>query len=83
MESFLEVLILSVLHDICFLIASATSQDHLGGRIMELEEAAKDIRYEKKDKEKHLNHHKEMLRQCNNRLVSASLLHLHLYDTLL
>ncbi|KAL2234154.1 UNVERIFIED_CONTAM: Structural maintenance of chromosomes protein 5 [Sesamum indicum] len=42
--------------------------EQLSARIMELEEAAKEIRSHKKEKEKHLSHHKGILRQCADRL---------------
>lgn len=42
--------------------------EQLSARIMELEETAKEIRYEKREKEKHLHHHRIMLGQCMDRL---------------
>ncbi|KAL0464463.1 UNVERIFIED_CONTAM: Structural maintenance of chromosomes protein 5 [Sesamum latifolium] len=42
--------------------------EQLSARIMELEEAAKEIRSQKKEKEKHLSHHIGILRQCKDRL---------------
>lgn len=42
--------------------------EQLNAQIVELEEAAKEIRYEKRENEKHLNHHRMTLRQCTDRL---------------
>ncbi|KAH6782870.1 structural maintenance of chromosomes 5 [Perilla frutescens var. hirtella] len=42
--------------------------EQLRARIMELEESAKEIRYEKREKETDLNHHRTALRQCMDRL---------------
>ncbi|XP_057807772.1 structural maintenance of chromosomes protein 5 [Salvia miltiorrhiza] len=42
--------------------------EQLNFQIMELQEAAKEIRYEKRDNEKHLNHHRIALKQCMDRL---------------
>ncbi|KAG8391192.1 hypothetical protein BUALT_Bualt01G0162100 [Buddleja alternifolia] len=42
--------------------------EQLSSQIMEIEEMAKEIRFQKKEKEKHLNHHKGILRQCTDRL---------------
>ncbi|KAI3445060.1 hypothetical protein Pfo_001725 [Paulownia fortunei] len=42
--------------------------EQLSARIMELEETAKEIRSQKREKEKHVNHHKVILRQCTDRL---------------
>ncbi|KAK4414494.1 Structural maintenance of chromosomes protein 5 [Sesamum alatum] len=43
--------------------------EQLSARIMELEEAAKEIRSQKKEKEKNLSHHKGIHRQCTDRLT--------------
>ncbi|XP_047983367.1 structural maintenance of chromosomes protein 5 [Salvia hispanica] len=40
----------------------------LSAQIVELEEAAKEIRYEKRENEKQINNHRTMLTQCMNRL---------------
>lgn len=42
--------------------------EQLGARIMELEETAKETRFQKSEKEKHLNFHRGNLRQCMERL---------------
>ncbi|GFP92402.1 structural maintenance of chromosomes protein 5 [Phtheirospermum japonicum] len=42
--------------------------EQFNARIMELEESAKEIRYQKKEKEKHLYHHRTSLTQCIDRL---------------
>ncbi|KAL6495727.1 Structural maintenance of chromosomes protein 5 [Orobanche gracilis] len=42
--------------------------EYLSTRIVELEESAKEMRYQKREKEKHINHHKTILTQCIQRL---------------
>lgn len=54
-------------------------QEQLSTRIMELEEIAKDIRYQKVDKEKSANHHKRLLRECTDRSNITDQLYVHTY----
>ncbi|KAL7158055.1 hypothetical protein ABFS83_02G117600 [Erythranthe nasuta] len=42
--------------------------EQLGAKIMEIEETAKEMRSQKREKEQQLNHHKNIMMQCNDKL---------------